>query len=149
MKKIILFILLSTTLLANSWKKDIVNKVILEKTLKTSEELMTYTGSKVQNDITYTAPEGMKYLLVPFKVQKKGNDKEMFDSKKLMLMIENNEYSRVIDDSFLDKFNIKSFPKLKIRLGTQEGMIVYEIPEELDISSGYLRYDEEIIKLKR
>jgi len=149
MKKIIIFFLLGTTLLASSWKKEVTNKVIMQKTLQMSEELMTYTGSKVQNDIVYSAPVGMKYLLVPFRVQKKGSDKDMFDSKNLILVIKDKEYSRLVEDSFLDRFNIKSFTKLKIRLGTQDGTIVYEIPEELDISSAYLKYEEEVIKLKK
>ncbi|MGL5965465.1 MAG: hypothetical protein ACRCZ2_13875 [Fusobacteriaceae bacterium] len=149
MKKIILFLLLTTTLLANSWKKELTNKIIIQKSLQTSEELTTYTGSKVQNDIIYNAPEGMKYLLVPFKVQKKGSDKEMFDSKKLVLIIQNKEYYRLAEDSFLNKFNIKSFTKLKIRLGKQEGTIVYEVPENSEISLAYLKYNEEIIKLKK
>lgn len=147
-KYVVIFMLITSIAFADSWKKEIINKVIEQKNLKMTSELIIYTGNKIQNDITHNAPIGMKYILVPFKVQKNGTEKEIFDSKKLLLIIGDKEFQRVGNDSFLEKFSIKSFPKLRIKLGTHEGMIAYKIPEDSDVSGAYLKYNEEIIKLK-
>ena len=150
MKKVILLILLlSSIILADSWKKEIVGEVKAMNELKVTEETKIYTGDIVENDKIYKAPEGKKYVFIPFKVKKQGVDKDMFDSYELILVTKNNEYERLEDDEFLEEFNISSFPHLRIKLGEHTGIIVYEIDANDSIDGAYLKYNDEKIQLKK
>lgn len=150
MKRIILLmILLSSIVLADSWKKEITGEVKALNELKITEETKIYTGDVVENDKIHLAPEGKKYVFVPFKVKKQGTDKDMFDSYELILVTKNNEYERLEDDEFLEEFNISSFPHLRIKLGEHSGIIVYEIGSDENIDGAYLKYNDEKIQLKK
>lgn len=150
MRKIVLFmILLSSIILADSWKKEINGEVRSLNELKVTEETKIYTGDIVENDKIHKATEGKKYVFVPFKVKKQGADKDMFDSYELILITKNNEYERLEDDEFLEEFNISSFPHLRIKLGEHTGVIVYEIDANDSIDGAYLKYNDEKIQLKK
>ena len=148
-KIILLMILLSSMVLADNWKKEIAGEVKALNELKVTEETKIYTGDIVENDKIYKAPEGKKYVFVPFKVKKQGADKDMFDSYELILVTKNNEYERLEDDEFLEEFNISSFPHLRIKLGEHTGIIVYEIDANDSIDEAYLKYNDEKIQLKK
>lgn len=148
-KIVLLMILLSSIVLADSWKKEITAEVKALNELKVTEETKIYTGDIVENDKIYKAPEGKKYVFVPFKVKKQGADKDMFDSYELILVTKNNEYERLEDDEFLGEFNISSFPHLRIKLGEHTGIIVYEIDANDSIDEAYLKYNDEKIQLKK
>lgn len=150
MKKIILLMtLLSSIVLADNWKKEIAGEVKSLNELKVTEETKIYTGDIVENDKIHKAPEGKKYVFVPFKVKKQGADRDMFDSYELILITKNNEYERLENDEFLEEFNISSFPHLRIKLGEHTGVIVYEIDANDSIDGAYLEYNDEKIQLKK
>ena len=68
MKIVILLItLLSSIVLADSWKKEINGEVKALNELKVTEETKIYTGDIVENDKIHTAPEGKKYVFVPLR----------------------------------------------------------------------------------
>lgn len=149
MKKIILSMFLLTTLaLADSWNKQVNGEVNELEELKVTEVTKIYTGDSVENDKIFKAPEGKKYVFVPFKVSKNGTGKDMFDSYELILVTKNAEYERLEDDEFLDEFKISSFPHLRIKLGEHSGIIVYEIDSTDSLAGAYLKYNDERIELK-
>lgn len=150
MKKVIIMMtLLSSMVLADSWKKEVNGEVKALSELKVTESTKIYTGDVVENDKIHSAPEGKKYVFVPFKVEKQGTGKDMFDSYELLLVTSNNEYERLEEDEFLDEFNISSFPHLRIKLGEHSGIIVYEIDANESIDGAYLQYNDEKIQLKK
>lgn len=107
--------------------------VVQQKSIKTfdkfakTDEVELYTGDMVLHDFENLPKEGHKFVLVKIITQNQDTTIPPFDSMYFQLTTEQNTYSRT-EDKFLLNYGIKPFTRLKIRKGTHEGELLFEVP---------------------
>ena len=98
-----------------------------EKFAKT-DEVELYTGDTILHDFENIPTEGHKFVLVKIAVTNQDTSIPPLNSLAFKLKINDKTYSRIDNDKFLLNYNIKPFTRLKIKKGTHEGHLLFEIP---------------------
>lgn len=127
------------------WQIAIEQKKTFEKFAKT-DEVELYTGDMILNDFENLPTENHHFLLIKINVQNQDATVEPFDSQKFTLKTDKNTYLRVRDDKFLQNYHIKPFTRLKIRKGTHNGHLLFEVPVEELKGETKLFYNEREVK---
>lgn len=98
-----------------------------EKFAKT-DEVELYTGDSILHDFENLPTEGHKFVLVKITANNQDTTMQPLNSLEFKLKVNDQIYSRITDDKFLLNYNIKPFTRLKIKKGTHEGHLLFEIP---------------------
>lgn len=102
---------------------DITSKLSLE------QEVETYTGDMMLHHIEQTPAPGHLYVIVPVTATRIDRQAGLFNASDIRLKAGKKIIDRVADDSFLIDYNILPFTRLKIKLGTHKGSVIFEVPE--------------------
>ncbi len=93
-------------------------------------EMETYTGDTVLKEILYEPTKESLYVTVHLNINRNSNEGEFFDSSLLTLKTPQKTYTRLPrEKDFLHNYNISSFPYLKVKKGTHNGTLLFEIPK--------------------
>ena len=153
MKKSFFSFLFTLLLFSNSaiahtvdgWNIDIKPIQILPF-LHLEQPVETYTGDIVLHQIEQKPTDGYNYVLVPITVSRENTNSKFF-SDSVELRIKDRTFKRMEDDMFLIDYKIKPFTHLNIKLGTHNGVILFEIPTDLIQNHMYLTYQQQKIEL--
>ena len=125
------FSLIALTLLSlpafADWKIEKNALKTFEKFAKT-DEVELYTGDSILHDFENTPSQGTKFVLVKITASNQDTTIQSLNSLEFKLKVNDKMYSRIADDKFLLNYNIKPFTRLKIKKGTHEGHLLFEVP---------------------
>ena len=125
------FSLIALTLLSlpafADWKIEKNALKTFEKFAKT-DEVELYTGDSILHDFENTPSQGNKFVLVKITASNQDTTIQSLNSLEFKLKVNDKMYSRIADDKFLLNYNIKPFTRLKIKKGTHEGHLLFEVP---------------------
>lgn len=126
----------------DGWRVQQTGDFDIRKELTMRQEVKTYTG-----DISIYVSEkkpasNIVYVLVPVEVTKQDQTKSvLFDPSQLNLVIDNQSFTRLSDDSFLSDYNITPLPRLRMKQGAHKGTLIYEVPDTLQKERMSLTYN--------
>ena len=127
------------------WKIEKNALKTFEKFAKT-DEVELYTGDSILHDFENTPSQGNKFVLVKITANNQDSTIDPLNSSNFKLKIEDKTYERIADDKFLLNYNIKPFTRLKIKKGTHEGHLLFEVPITELSNNATLFYNNEPIQ---
>lgn len=127
------------------WQIEITQQKTFENFKKT-DEVELYTGDTILHDFENSPKENHQFVLIKINVQNQDPTIEPFNSQNFTLKTNKNSYSRLKDDKFLLNYHIKPFTNLKIKKGTHEGHLLFEVPVDELNDNMQLFYNNERIK---
>lgn len=134
--------------LSDEFNVQLLEPLKIRDKITGQEEFLTYTGDVAVYDLEQEPTPNHAFVLAVIKISlKQGLDKALtpFNPDEIVLKQQNNVYNRLLDDEFLEKFNFKALPHLKIKKGSFDGIAVFEIPaDQKDIPIQLFYQDKEI-----
>lgn len=121
---------------------DIVPKLSLE------QEVETYTGDMMLHHIEQNPAPGHVYVIIPVTTARTDRQADIFNAADIRLKAGNKIIDRVTDDSFLIDYNILPFTRLKVKLGTHKGSVIFEVPESDARQNLFLLYKNNPLEVK-
>ncbi len=130
------------------WQVKITN-VKLATDLSTKQIIAQYNGSMVEVPQEQSPTKGSLFLLLELLVEKQGVGRATFSWKDTYILDEaGNKYYRHENDTFLDVQNFKRLKATDIKLGTSQGYVCYEIPENIISDSLWLVNNSDSTEIK-
>ncbi len=111
-----------------------------------SQTYELYTGDSVVEEREKKPQTGFKFILVQIQAKNEDKSADPFKSKEILLKSGNNTYSRLKDDKFLLEYNIKPFTQLTLKKGTHQGTLIFEVPQDMDLTDLKLIYNSKEIQ---
>lgn len=99
-----------------------------------------YDGSSEVLTIKDTAAQGHVYVLIHLKINKAAAGGTAFDWDKLTLMDGDGASYHRISDDFLADHHYEVLPSINLRLGSNDGWIVFELPKKAAEKKLFLIY---------
>ena len=113
---------------------------------KATQTYELYTGDSAVEEREKKPQEGFKFILVQIQAKNDGNSPDLFKSKEILLKSGNNTYPRLKEDKFLLEYNIKPFTQLTLKKGTHQGSLIFEVPQDMDLTDLKLIYHSKEIQ---
>ena len=113
---------------------------------KATQTYELYTGDSAVEEREKKPQEGFKFILVQIQAKNDGNSPDLFKSKEILLKTGNNTYPRLKEDKFLLEYNIKPFTQLTLKKGTHQGSLIFEVPQDMDLTDLKLIYHSKEIQ---
>lgn len=117
----------------------IIEEVIRQASLENISVQLGYTDAAT-SEVLQTAAEGHEYFLIKMLINKDGSGETISWDKMMLIDDEGNTYKR-IDDTFLSDLDMVRMPGTDLNFGSNEGWFAYEIKE--GASNLTLNYDFE------
>lgn len=113
---------------------------------KATQTYELYTGDSAVEEREKKPQEGFKFILVQIQAKNDGNSQDLFKSKEILLKSGNNTYPRLKEDKFLLEYNIKPFTQLTLKKGSHQGTLIFEVPQDMDLTDLKLIYHSKEIQ---
>lgn len=134
------------------WDIQITHPRTVSSAFQNTEEVETYTGDFMLVVTEQKAKAGHVFVTEQLSVAQKTADglppNKPFNPENIVLDINGQFFSRIAEDEFLYDYKMKPLTHLKIKLGTHEGSVVFEIPDSLKNEKMILRYDNHFLTEK-
>lgn len=98
--------------------------------LSLEQEVETYTGDIMLHHIEHKPTPEHVYVLVPITAVRVVQDAPAFNAAAIQLKAGDTVLNRLADDTFLVDYNIVPMTRLKIKLGTRKGTVIFEVPKD-------------------
>ncbi len=130
----------------DGWRVQQTGDFDIRNELTVRQEVETYTGDISIYVLEKKPSSNIVYVLVPIEIIKQDQTKsDLFDPSQLKLVIDNQSFTRLSEDSFLSDYNITPLPWLRMKKGTHKGTLIYEIPDTLQKERMSLTYKDQPI----
>lgn len=107
---------------------DISNILVKDK-LEESKEIITYTGISSNEHIISEPNEGNVFAIFNISINNY-SDNNVYNTKDIILKIEDSEYKQLKKDDFLDDFGYYKIKNKVKSKNLENGYIIFEIPKE-------------------